>query len=271
MSWYNTEGPLCDFVLYSRVRYIRNIAKQSFYPEADQKRGAESITRLDSILQKNGFRCDKPAPGVTAQVISLAEKGFVGRDFVYTDKPRALYQNEPCNLLISLGGDNFLSITSSVSGASITEARNMAMGAEELIDREMPFAYLEGVGYLSPKITDCGSGVELSSALYLPSLSLTDKKEALVTSLARIGMALRPLTSGRENSGDIYILSYIPHHLADEESAAAHFGDTVLSIVEKEKARLRIIVKNREKTIFESARRALGTLLYSCDCKQLFG
>ena len=268
MSWYTTEGQLYDFVLFSRVRYIRNIAKQSFYPDADLKRSSESVARLDSILQKNGFRCEKIAPGVTAQVLSLAEKGFVGRDFVYTDKPRALYQNEPCNLLILLGGDNFLSITSCVSGAGIGEAKNMAAGAEELIDLEMPFAYLEGIGYLSPKISDCGSGIELSSALYLPSLRLTDARSALVSALSRIGMSLCPMMGDRENSGDIYILSYIPHHLADEDSAVAHFADTVQSIVEKEKARLGMIFKNRDKTIFESARRALGALIYSCELSE---
>jgi len=252
---------LWDFVLYSKVRYIRNVAKQRFYSDADRNRAAENTARLDSILQKNGFRAEKVAAGVTAQALSLLEKGFVERDFVYSDKPRALYQNEPCNLLISLGGDNFISISSIVSGASIGEARNMAAGAEELIDREMPFAYLEGVGYLSPRISDCGSGAELSSALYLPSLRLSSSED--VSSLAPHDMSLRPMMCGGENLGDIYILSYVPHHLSDEESAVRYFGGAVSTIIEKEKARLGMIAQNNDKNIFESARRALGTLLYS--------
>jgi len=143
MSWYNTQGPLCDHVLFSRVRYVRNIAKQSFYPLIDQKRGAEVTARLDAILSKSGFHSERVAPGVSAQILSLSEKQFVSRDFVYSEKPRALYLNEPCNMIVSVGGDNYISISSVVSGAAISEARNMAAGAEELIDREIAFAYLE--------------------------------------------------------------------------------------------------------------------------------
>lgn len=267
MSWYNTQGPLWDLVLFSKVRYIRNIAKHSFYPNADIKRGAESSARLDAILQKNGFRADKLAQGVSAKVLSLAEKQFVERDFLYSDKGRTLYLNEPCNLTVALGGDNFISISSIVSGANISEARNMAMGAEELIDREIPFAYLEGIGYLSPRVADCGSGVEFSSAVYLPSIRLCSNN-ASITAAIPTGMTLRPMISGKENAGDLYILSYIPHYLASEESAAKFFSESVLSIVENEKSRIGMIVKNQDKTIFDRARRALGLLLYSSTLTQ---
>ena len=261
MSWYNTEGQLYDFVLFSKVRYIRNIAKQSFYPTLDAKRGADAMARLDSILSKNGFRCERPLPGVTLQMLSLAEKQFIERELVYSDKPRALYLNEPCNLSVALGGENLISISSVVSGAGIGEALNMAMGAEELIDREIPFAYKEGVGYLSPDPSECGSGVIFSSALYLPSLCREERYGELSLSLSRAGMTLYPMFS-REDASDVYILSYSPDHLACEESAARYFADTVTFIVDDEKARLGIILKNCDKTIFEEARRALGLLLY---------
>ncbi len=263
MSWYNTQGPSGDHVLFSKVRYIRNIAKQSFYPLADAKRGSEAFSRLDSILQKNGFRGERLGGGITPQILSLAEKQFVESDFVYSDKPRALYLNEPCNLIVSLGGENYINITSVISGANIGEARNMASGAEELIDREISFAYTEGIGYLSPSPSDCGSGVELSSALYLPSLRLSDVRDTLFFSLSALGMSLRPMFTTKENEGDLYILSYKPHYLSCEESATEHFARTVSLIVENEKRRLCMITKNIDKNIFNSARRALGVLLYS--------
>ena len=262
MSWYNTQGPLCDHVLYSRVRYIRNIAKQGFYHLIDQKRGADVRAKLDAILTKSGFHSESVAPGVSAQMLSLFEKQFVTRDFVYSDKPRALYLNEPCNMIASLGGDNYISISSVVSGASVLEARNMAAGAEELIDREISFAYLEGIGYLSPNPADCGSGLELSSCLYLPSLRLSGSFSSLAHSLSLGGISLYPMLAGQENAGDLYVMSYIPHYLSDEGAATRHFNDTLLSLVEKEKARLGIISKDNDKNIFDAARRALGTLLY---------
>ncbi len=262
MSWYNTKGPYSDFVLFSKARYIRNIAKQPFDPIGSSKRGDEPAARLDSLLSKSGFRCDRLPVGVTPALLALAEKQFVERDLVYSDRPRALYLNEPCNLVIATGGGDFLSISSILAGASVGEARNMAAGAEELIDREIAFAYLEGVGYLSPDPANCGSGLSLTSALYLPSLRRSDLAPSLLSSLSRVGMTLRPAFCGRDES-DLYTLSYSPHPLCDEESAVKHFSDTVISIIEEEKRRLGMIFKNKDKTIFESARRALGILLYS--------
>jgi len=253
---------LCDHVLFSRVRYVRNIAKQSFYPLIDQKRGAEVTARLDAILSKSGFHSERVAPGVSAQILSLSEKQFVSRDFVYSEKPRALYLNEPCNMIVSVGGDNYISISSVVSGAAISEARNMAAGAEELIDREIAFAYLEGIGYLSPNPLECGAGLEFSACLYLPSLRISGLFPSLSHSLSLIGLSLCPMFDGKDNAGDLYTVSYIPHYLCDEGAAAEFFSDTLLSLVEKEKARLGIISKNDDKNIFDRARRALGSLIY---------
>ena len=267
MSWYNTKGPYSDYVLFSKVRYIRNIAKQPFYPLSDTKRNSEAMSRLDTLLSKNGFRCERPSVGVTPALLALAEKQLVERDFVWSDKPRALYLNEPCNLIVAVGGDNLVSISSVVSGAAIGEAKNMASGAEELIDRDITFAYLEGVGYLSPRYADCGSGLFLSSALYLPSIRRSDAAVSLFASLSSIGMSLSPMFCGKDES-DLYILSYCPHPLCNEESAVKHFGDTVISIIEEEKRRLGMILKNSDKTIFESARRALGILTYCTSLTQ---
>jgi len=263
MSWYNTQGPCQNHVLFSKVKYVRNVEKQNFYPLADSKRSADTFTKLDAILQKNGFRSEKITSGVTPYVLSLAERQFIERDFVYSDKPRALYVNDPCNLLVSLGGDNYVTVSSVVSGLNVNEARNMASGAEELIDGEIAFTYSESVGYLSPSPSECGSGVVFSSAIYLPSIRLSGQTNPLLSSLHAIGMSLSPMFAEEDNPGDIYILSYSPHYLCDEGAAAEHFAQTVLSISENEKTRICMTAKDNDKNIFTTALKALGILTYS--------
>ena len=127
----------------------------------------------------------------------------------------------------------------------------------------MTFAYADGIGYLSPYPADCGSGLEFSSALYLPSLRLSGKECADPGLPSDRALSLRPMMSSRDNEGDIYILSYVPHYLANEESAYEYFADVISEFAEKEKSRLRMICKNNEKDIFEAARRSLGALVYS--------
>lgn len=261
MSWYNTQGPCPNYVLFSKVRYVRNIAKQSFCPTSDSKRRDETLSKLETILQKNGFRGEKVLSGVTPALLSLGEKQFVERDFIYSDKPRALYLNEPCNLLVALGGDNYISISSVVAGLSVNEAKNMASGAEEIIDGEIAFAYNENIGYLSPEIRACGSGVSFSALLYLPSVRLLDNEKNYTHFLR--GMSFCPAFENGGNPGDLYLLEYVPHYLCDEGSAAAYFESTVEAVTEYEKNKLLSSFKDSQKELYSLARRAYGALLYS--------
>ena len=218
------------------------------------------MNKLDKILTSNGFSGESTVSGVNPAILSLAERQLVERDFVYSDRPRALYLNDPCNLVIAIGGEELISISSVAAGLSVIEAKNKASEAEETIDREMSFAYSENIGYLSPNIANCGSGITFSVALYLPSLRLENSAEQIKSDLSSLGMSLTEMFT--HECVDLYVLSYTPHYLADEDSAAVHFSDTVASIAEKEKSRLGIIFSGKGKIIYDAARRSFGALLY---------
>ncbi len=266
MPWYNTEGPCSDYVLFSKVRYIRNLANTPFYKNADAASCAELSSRIDALLSKNGFTGEKSAVSDNNTLLALAEKQLADPGFLLpqgrTRMPRALYLNEPCNLVIAVGGLDTVSISSLTSGLSVNEAKNIASGAEELIDKEIGFAYSDKLGYLSPRVALCGSGVELSAALFLPTLSLEGRFEELRASLERVGLHLSPLFDKR-NSGDIYIISWIPPHLCDESAAVGFFSEILKKTVDEERGRLHMLFPDVERIIEEGALRALGTLLWS--------
>ena len=263
MSWYTATGSSPNHVLFSKVRYIRNEAKRNFYHLLDSKRAQETLNKLNSLLTSNGFRGESVAQGISSALLSLFEKQFIERDFVQSDRPRALYLNEPCNLLVAVGGRDLISISSVTSGLSVIEAENMASKAEELIDREITFAYNDKLGYLSPSPECTGSGLYFSAALYLPSLRLCKSFDILQKIIASRGLSLSPMFSYSECRSDIYVLSYTPYYLADEDAATVFFSDAVSAIVEHEKAQISISLGERDKIIYENARRSLGTLLYA--------
>ncbi len=261
MSWYNTQGQDQDHVLFSKVRYIRNIAKQNFCHLIDEKRASETFAKLESILQKNGFRGEKLGTEKTHTLLSLREKQFIESDHVFSGRCRALYLNEPCNLTVALGGDNYITISSIVSGRSVEEAMNIASRAEELFDREIDLAYSESIGYLSPVSSDSGSGVCFSSALYLPSLKSCGCDSQLRGMTASVGITLEPMFS--EAAGGIYIMSYVPHFLACEKSAASFFANAVSRMIELERKSLSELYSGSKDILYDRARKAMGILLYS--------
>ena len=263
MSWYNSTGPQETHVLYTKVRYVRNPANMLFYHLADQKRSDELFLKLNSILEGNGFRQEKISDSASPYLCSLCERQLIERDIVYSDKPRALYFNDPCNLTVALGGDNYISISSVVPGLAVNEAMNMASGAEELMDRDISFAYSESIGYLSPNLRECGSGMTISAAIYLPSLRLLGELSQRILSNSLTSMSLAPMMSDGSNIGDVYVLTYSPHFLSDENTAAAHFTHSVQRLIKNEEAMLSALFKDKKHSIYDKARRALGILLYA--------
>ena len=262
MSWYTSLGSSPDHVLFSKVRYIRNEAKRNFYHLLDSKRAQETLNRLNSLLTSNGFRGESVTQGITPAMLSLCEKQLIEPDFAHSDRPRALYLNDPCNLLVAIGGRDLISISSVTSGLSVIEAENMASKAEELIDREITFAYNDKIGYLSPSPSAVGSGLTFSAALYLPSVR-DEGIDILRQNLEPHRLSLYPMFSSPHDRSDLYILSYTPYYLSDEDAATVFFSDAVSRIIANEKERIGIKFEGQDKIIYERSRRALGFLLYS--------
>jgi protein arginine kinase len=258
MSWFTSEVKCSHYTVRSQTRYVRNLADLQFQGKADQKQIDQFFEKAEALLAKNGFRKETLPCGALPEVASFAEKGFIDRDFLLYDGKRSLFFNEPCSLAVALGGGDLISIRSLLAGNSIPETRNIAAAAEELLDREFEFAYSDTLGYISHSPLLCGSGIEFSALLYLPSLRLKKSSEALRYQCAVIGARLFPLTSCSD--GDLYLLSHTPAPFSDEVSAARLFGILVSKIVEDEARADRIIFTEGDKIIIDRAWRAYGLL-----------
>ncbi len=261
MSWYNTEGNCPYNVIFSKTRYNRNISGIPFPHRAGEKLLESYLAKIDSVLSKNGFRKEALSRDLTAELYSLLEKGFVDADFISDEGARAVYFNEPCSLAVSVGGNDLINICSLLSGRALTETKNIASGAEELLDREFEFAYSDHAGYISSIPSRCGSCAEFSAALYLPALSQNGGIEKYRRLCLGSSSRLEPMFIFPE--GDLFTLSYSPSHRQDESDAVAGFDALVGKIIEAERERERIIFAEKSRIIIDRAWKAYGSLLYA--------
>lgn len=268
MSWFDTEGKLPYHVIFSQTSYARNAAGMPFIGKCDQKSLVAICDRIDSMLLKNGFRRENIPDEDTLRLGALFEKGFIPPDLLRSTPLRAIYFNEPCSLAVSVGGSDLLTVRSLLPGLSVAETRNIASGAEELLDSEIEFAYNDAAGYLSPTPSGCGSGAEFTALLYLPSLRLCGSTEALRQRLLRSKAELFPFLKNG-SAADLYILSHTPSHTCDEQLSAEAFGALLMRIVEEESAAERIIFSSSSKIMTDKAWRAYGALLYARDLTAL--
>lgn len=260
MSWFNSEGALPSHVLWSRVRYIRNLSS-AFY-KSDEKTILEAQKKLFEIMQGNGFRKEDIPDGSQIKLRSLAEKQFIPYSLEHSSI-HDVYFNEPCSLIISFGGKDIFDIRALLSGRALKDALNIASQAEELLDGDFDFAYSETYGYLSPSPKDCGSGAELSCALFLPAARYFGFKDELCLMADSFGATLLPFLSDARNHGDIFILSYTLPLGADEKFEAERFDSLIGKIVEREGESERIIFDKERIINTERAARALGELNFA--------
>ena len=230
MAWYN--GNVTNYhVMWSRVRIYRNIHGMEFSPVWDHKKALNIMNKATMLLEKNGFHLsDDPTP---KGYMKYAEIGYADKGFVESDSDRMLYMNEPCNLAIALGGEDFICISSILPSLAIREAYNDAREAELMLDLEIDFAYDENMGYISPAPTRTGHGVVFSVNLFLPALSGLSEIKRIVKKAASHGYRMYPMTTYEDNPGGFYVIEYAPDiyvGLNDAERKISDFAKYVISL-----------------------------------------
>ena len=270
MPWYTAEGKDPHHILRSDAQYIRNFASIPFSGRAAENQKCALFSELEKLLEANGFK-KEPIPQGTSHRLSYAEKGYLDTyGFICEDNgeisdeyDRSLYFNEPCSLAVAVGGKDLLTIRALLPGRAVKEAQIIAREAEELFDKKFEFAYSSHFGYLSPSLERCGSGETLSAILFLPSISAFDEINILSRQCHGLGAALLPMFNHKGNPGDLYTLTYSPHHLSNRKAAAVGFDSIISSIIKKEKQYESIIFSEKSKIITDKAYRAMGIMLYA--------
>ena len=262
MSWYDTHEQQNTHILWSKVRYMRNVASLPFFPLGkDNSNKLEKFsTKLANLMKVNGFHDHNLPKGICAEALSLAEKQFIDYSFAMYDDSRSLYFNEPCSLTIYSGGDFHINVQALLSGMSLCEAHKIAAEAEELCDREFNFAYSDKLGYLASDIALCGSGLELSLCLYLPAARHGTRYSDMQREVAAHGATLSPFLAKYDNAGDLYVLSYLCPHSFDEKKSISDISLLVNRLIESEISLERMLFSNKCTIICDRAWRSLGLL-----------
>ena len=262
MSWYDTNEQQNAHVLWSKVRYMRNIAALPFFPLPKEKSAKfEKISKkLHDVMGANGFH-EHPLPaGICPEALSLAEKQFVDYSFAVCGGERSLYFNEPCNLTIYSGGDFHLNVQALLSGLSLCEAHKIACEAEEMLDREFDFAYSDKLGYLASDVALCGSCLELSLCLYLPAAKHGTRYADMQREAAAYGATISPFLAKYDNAGDLYVLSYLCPRSLDEKKAILDISMLVNLLIDGEIHLERALFGSKSAMVSDRAWRALGLL-----------
>ncbi len=218
-AWLRPLGPEPDVVVSSRVRLARNVEGFPFVSRLEGDRAVQLRDAARAELERacvggdTVFVAMEEAPPLLR--LLLRERHLTSRDLApieegeRTRPGRAVAFGEDEQVSVMVNEEDHLRIQSVVPGFDLEAAWEAATALDRTLERGLPFAHTEQLGYLTGCPTNVGTGLRASVMLHLPALSLVRPElEKVFTAAQRTGLAVRGLYGeGSRAVGDYYQIS----------------------------------------------------------------
>jgi len=211
--------PRGEFVISTRVRVGRNLDGFSFAPGITTEDRAEVERRVVQVL--NGFTGDLSGnyhslsgmdEETRSQMVAdhflfkqgdrFLESAGVNRDWPHG---RGIFHSEDKQFLVWVNEEDQLRIISMEQGGDLLSVFTRLAKALSRMEKELPFAYSEKLGYLSSCPTNLGTAMRASVHIRLPRVSQTDQFEPICDEL---GLSIRGIHGEHSESEEgIYDIS----------------------------------------------------------------
>lgn len=249
--------------LSSRVRLARNVAGIPFA-------GRMGRADLDKIcsLAANAFS------GADFEIIPI-ENLPAAKKRSYIEKHLAspalmesgmgmLVVSRDETIAIMVSEEDHFRIQCILPGQSLEQARQKAQAMNELLEKDICFAFDEALGYLTACPTNVGTGMRASVMLHLPALTMTGQMGKLQKALQNNGMAVRGIYGEGTNSvGSIFQISNRVTLGASEQQLSDGVDTTVDEIVRMEQDTCRLLKESAPISVEDGVFRAYGTLAHA--------
>lgn len=208
MYWYEKENHATSPVISVRVRFARNLEDCPFPHRLSAEERVQVWERIrEAFREKELVEADFSRIGelekrvyVQTHLASpvLAEKGAGTGLLLSRDGALSIMVNEEDHLRLQviMGGD------------AVNEAFDLATEYLRHASARLPFAFRQGLGYLTSCPTNLGAAMRLSAMVHLPVLTRTGRIRSLSDRLQKSGFTVRGLFGeGSEAIGEIYQIS----------------------------------------------------------------
>ncbi|MBN1124126.1 MAG: protein arginine kinase [Sedimentisphaerales bacterium] len=265
-QWFDGSGPGADIVISSRVRLARNLGGYEFCPCLNASRKREVLNKLKEIilsldLGQDMFFIDVDNSSTLEQDL-LVERHLISRQHAQAKGPRGaiIAQNESFTAMIN--EEDHLRIQVFKTGLQLKECWERINQVDNLIEKQVEYAFDPEYGYLTACPTNVGTGIRVSVMLHLPALKMTGQIEKFYNAAKDTNLAVRGLFGeGTDAVGDFFQLSnqvtlgYSEQQIVDEFS-----GFIVPKIVEYEILAREKLLKAKPDMLDDKIQRALGVL-----------
>ena len=267
-NWMTGKGRDNSVVITSRIRLARNLNGASF-PGWAKKNERKSV--LEMILPEV-----KALPEMSdcfAKELSeleslnkqvMVERHLISREQAARSEGCAAVVNRKQSLSLMINEEDHLRMQSICSGLHLTEAYNLLDKVDQQLEKKLPYAFDEKLGYITACPTNLGTGMRATAMLHLPALVLTEQIGQVLQAVTKIGLAVRGLFGeGTESQGHLFQISNQSTLGESEESIIERLERVINQVATHERnARLKMLEEDN-CSLTDKIGRAYGLLKYA--------
>ena len=178
-------------VLSSRVRLARNLRGLPFPDKApaavlaDVRRRTMAAAR-DALPVQETLADASP---LRRQI--LFEDHLISRNLLEDRPEAALCMNAEHTQAVMINEEDHLRIQALRPGLALREAWADADALDDILERQLDYAFSSALGYLTSCPTNVGTGMRASAMMHLPGLVLQNEMEPIANGLGKIGLTVR--------------------------------------------------------------------------------
>ena len=264
-EWLRGTGPESDIVISSRIRLARNLADFPFIKRcsAEDRQAIERTVRakMEKLEQWKDVRYLLVNELSEVDRQFLVERQLISRELADAEGARAVAIDPSEQFSVMVNEEDHLRLQVMHSGLSLQDAWSTINELDNLVEREITYAFHSKFGYLTACPTNVGTGLRVSVMLHLPALVITRQIDKVFRSLQKISVTVRGLYGeGSQYMGDFYQVSNQITLGRSEEELVQQVSEVIPVLIDYERRARRFLVEESEQDLHDDVSRARGIL-----------
>jgi len=269
-SWMADEGKHADIVMSTRIRLARNLTGFRFPLSFSENEALQVDQAVSAVLLDADSELESTFSYIDIKELSalnrrvLVEKHLISPKLANSEVTGSVLLSENEAISVMINEEDHIRIQCIFPGLQLHEAWEQANHIDDMLEKELPYAFDEQFGYLTSCPTNSGTGLRASVMMHLPSLTMTNQMNRLVTTITRLGMVVRGIYGeGSEALGNVYQISNQTTLGKSEEDILTDLQSITEQIIQKEREARTALLHTRAKELEDRLYRSLGVLSYA--------
>ena len=181
----------------------------------------------------------------------LVERHLMSYEHAHKTNHKAVVINQEETISLMINEEDHIRMQVIQSGFNLFEAWNIINKIDDLLAKELRFAYSEELGYLTACPTNTGTAMRGSVMLHLPALVMTSQVNRVLAAIAKLSFTTRGLYGeGTQATGNFFQISNQVSLGHSEAEIIENINGLIGQIIDQEN-QARNLLNTRNKAVLE--------------------